>query len=203
MDSRSRLPSQHFEDALRAQGYERIAGVDEAGRGCLAGPVVAAAVILAPDARLPDLTDSKLLSRPVRESLAGAIRASASVVGVGLCSPQEIDRLNILHAAMEAMRRAVQDLASAPDYLLIDGNRCFPDPPCPAETVVQGDRLRRSIAAASVVAKVERDRLMRQLHDAHPVYAWDTNAGYPTRQHYAALARHGPSPHHRRSFRLA
>ncbi len=202
MDSLSRLPSQHFEDALRAQGYERIAGVDEAGRGCLAGPVVAAAVILTPDAHLPALTDSKLLSRPARESLAGEIRASASIVGVGLCSPQEIDRLNILHAAMEAMRRAVRDLTSASDYLLIDGNRCFPDPPCPAETLVKGDRRCRSIAAASVIAKVERDRLMRQLHEAYPVYGWDTNAGYPTRRHYAALARRGPSPHHRRSFRL-
>lgn len=202
MASRSRFPSQRFEDALRAQGCACVAGVDEAGRGCLAGPVVAAAVTLAPDARLPGLADSKLLSRTARESLAEAIRASASVVGVGLCSPQEIDRLNILHAAMEAMRRAVCNLASAPDYLLIDGNRCFPDPPCPAETLVQGDRRCRSIAAASIIAKVERDRAMRRLHEAYPVYGWKTNAGYPTRQHYAALARHGPSPHHRRSFRL-
>ena len=203
MASRSRLPSRHFEEALRAQGYERIAGVDEAGRGCLAGPVVAAAVILAPDLHLPELADSKLLSRPLREQVAEAIRASASMVGVGLCSPQEIDRLNILHAAMEAMRRAAEDLASAPDYLLIDGNRCFPDPPCPAETLVQGDRRCRSIAAASVIAKVERDRMMRQLHEAYPVYAWNANAGYPVKKHYAALARHGPSPHHRRSFRLS
>jgi len=203
MASRSGLPSQHFEDALCSQGYERIAGVDEAGRGCLAGPVVAAAVILSPDARLPNLTDSKLLSQAARESLAGAIRASASIVGVGLCSPQEIDRLNILWAAMEAMRRAVSNLIPAPDYLLIDGNRCFPDPPCPAETLVKGDRRCRSIAAASVIAKVERDRLMHRLHDDYPAYAWKANAGYPTKQHYAALARHGPTPHHRRSFRLA
>ncbi len=203
MASRSGLPSRRFEDALRSQGYERIAGVDEAGRGCLAGPVVAAAVILTPDLHLPELTDSKLLSRPARERVAEGIRASASIVGVGLCSPQEIDRLNILHAAMEAMRRAVQNLAPAPDYLLIDGNRCFPDPPCPAETVVRGDRLRRSIAAASVIAKVERDRLMHRLHDDYPAYGWKANAGYPVKQHYAALARHGPSPHHRRSFRLS
>lgn len=203
MASRSRLPSRRFEEALRAQGYERIAGVDEAGRGCLAGPVVAAAVMLAPDLHLPELADSKLLSRPLREQVAEAIRASASMVGVGLCSPQEIDRLNILHAAMEAMRRATEDLASAPDYLLIDGNRCFPDPPCPAETLVQGDRRCRSIAAASVIAKVERDRMMRQLHEAYPVYAWNSNAGYPVKKHYAALALHGPSPHHRRSFRLS
>ncbi len=198
-----RLPSHRFEYALRQQGYEHIAGVDEAGRGCLAGPVVAAAVILAPDTHLPGLTDSKLLSRAMREKLAGSIRASASSIGVGLCSPREIDRLNILWAAMEAMRRAVSMLDPEPDYLLIDGNRCFPDAAQPFETIVQGDRRCRAIAAASVIAKVERDRLMHGLHEDYPVYAWKTNAGYPTKQHYAALARHGPTPHHRRSFRLA
>ncbi len=198
-----KLPSYCLEHTLRQQGYERIAGVDEAGRGCLAGPVVAAAVILPPDTRLPGLTDSKLLSRTLREKLARAIRENASSIGVGLCSPREIDRLNILWAAMEAMRRAVLNLAPEPDYLLIDGNRCFPDAKWPFETIVQGDRRCRAIAAASVIAKVERDRLMHRLHDDYPAYAWKTNAGYPTRKHYAALARHGPTPHHRRSFRLA
>ncbi len=203
MTAQPRLPSHRFECTLRQQGYERIAGVDEAGRGCLAGPVVAAAVILAPDTHLPDLTDSKLLSRTMREKLAGSIRASASGIGVGLCSPREIDRLNILWAAMEAMRRAVSNLVPGPDYLLIDGNRCFPDAKQSFETIVQGDRRCRAIAAASVIAKVERDRLMHRLHNDYPAYAWKTNAGYPTKQHYAALARHGPTPHHRRSFRLA
>ena len=184
-----------------------MAGVDEAGRGCLAGPVVAAAVVLPADVRragrLVGIDDSKKLSAAEREAALERVQAEAVAVGVGVCSPEEVDRLNILWAAMEAMRRAVAGLDVRPDHLLIDGNRCFPDSPWPFQTVVGGDRASLSIAAASVVAKVTRDRMMHGLHDAFPVYGWRTNVGYPTRAHYAALAEHGPSPYHRRSFRLA
>ncbi len=196
-------PTLEHEDRLRAAGFVRVAGVDEAGRGCLAGPVVAAAVILPPGHAIAGLNDSKVLSAAERTALAEAIRQEAVAVGVGRCSPKEIDRLNILWAAMEAMRRAAEACAPAPDFLLIDGNRAFPKPRWPLETLVGGDARSHSIAAASVIAKTTRDALMRRLHAEHPHYAWDTNVGYPTRAHYAALAEHGPTPHHRRSFRLA
>jgi len=185
------------------QGYRWVAGVDEVGRGCLAGPVVAAAVILPPHVQLDGVRDSKQLRPEVREKLAEQIRAQALAIGIGMCTPEEIDRLNILNAALEAMRRAVANLELTPDYLLIDGNRCFSDPPCPAETIVKGDRRSLLIAAASIIAKTTRDALMQQLHEEFPVYGWDRNVGYPTRTHYEALARYGPSPYHRRSFRLS
>ncbi|SHK70457.1 ribonuclease HII [Rhodothermus profundi] len=185
------------------RGYRYVAGVDEVGRGCLAGPVVAAAVILPPHFQLDGLRDSKQLRPAVRAQLATAIRAQALAIGIGLCTPAEIDRLNILNAALEAMRRAVANLSQKPDYLLIDGNRCFPDPPCPAEPVVKGDQQSALIAAASILAKTTRDALMQRLHQEFPVYGWDRNVGYPTRAHYEALARYGPSPYHRRSFRLS
>lgn len=190
------------ERPLWQQGYGRIAGVDEAGRGCLAGPVVAASVILPEGCVIDGLTDSKKLSQARREELADLIKEQAVAYGVGQCSPDEIDDLNILHAAMEAMRRATQQLALSPDYLLVDGNRCFDDPACPHETLVKGDRRCHAIAAASVLAKTTRDAFMRTLHEEHPHYSWDTNVGYPTQAHYAALDEHGPTPHHRRSFRL-
>ncbi|GIV61314.1 MAG: ribonuclease HII [Rhodothermaceae bacterium] len=184
------------------QGYRYVAGVDEAGRGCLAGPVVAAAVILPTGARLEGVRDSKTLRPTARTRLAAMIQAEALAVGIGFCTPAEIDRLNILWATMEAMRRAVAALDPAPDYLLVDGNRCFDDPPCPARPVVQGDRLSPVIAAASILAKTTRDRLMEELDRLHPEYGWHQNKGYPTRDHYEALAACGPSPFHRRSFRL-
>ena len=177
--------------------------MDEAGRGCLAGPVVAAAVVLAPDTTLDALDDSKKLTPAARETLLEAISAEALAVGVGYGSPAEIDELNILHASLEAMRRAVGDLALPPDYVLVDGNREIADAPWPQEAVVKGDARSLSIAAASVVAKVTRDRLMIRLHDDFPEYGWAGHKGYPTASHYAALRTHGPSPHHRRSFRLA
>ncbi|ACY49362.1 ribonuclease HII [Rhodothermus marinus] len=185
------------------QGYRWVAGVDEVGRGCLAGPVVAAAVILPPHVQLDGVRDSKQLRPEVREKLAEQIRAQALAIGIGMCTPEEIDRLNILNAALEAMRRAVANLELTPDYLLIDGNRCFSDPPCPAKPIVKGDQQSLLIAAASIIAKTTRDALMQQLHEEFPVYGWDRNVGYPTRTHYEALARYGPSPYHRRSFRLA
>lgn len=195
-------PGLNLELNLQTRGYRRIAGVDEAGRGCLAGPVVAAAVILPAGCLVDGVNDSKKLSPTAREEAFERIRASAVCVGVGLCTPEEIDCLNILWASMEAMRRAVLELQPAPDYLLIDGNTPIPDAPWPLETVVKGDACCHSIAAASIIAKVTRDRLMRTLHDEHPHYGWHHNVGYPTRDHYNALAQHGPTPHHRQTFRL-
>ena len=195
-------PTFEIERGLWQRGLHRVAGVDEAGRGCLAGPVVAAAVVLAPDARIAGLDDSKKLSPAAREAVFEAVMAEALAVGIGQGSPAEIDALNILHASLEAMRRAVYDLALTPEVLLIDGNRAISEAPWPQETVVKGDARSLSIAAASVVAKVTRDRLMVRLHEAFPEYGWAGHKGYPTASHYAALRTHGPSPHHRRSFRL-
>ena len=195
-------PTLDLEEKLWKRGCTRIAGLDEAGRGCLAGPVVAAAVILAPDARIPHLNDSKKLSPTTRDTLFETIHAEALAVGVGTCSPNEIDELNILWASLEAMRRAALDLALEPDFLLIDGNKSIPNAPYPQETVVKGDSRSLSIAAASVVAKVTRDRQMIALHHDFPMYGWAGHKGYPTASHYEALREHGPSPHHRRSFRL-
>lgn len=197
------MPDFSIEQALWQRGYPRVAGLDEAGRGCLAGPVVAAAVVLPPDARIPRLDDSKKLSPAARDAVFDAVYAEALAVGVGRCSPAEIDELNILWAALEAMRRAALDLAVGPDFLLIDGNQPLPDAPWPQETVVKGDGRSLSIAAASVVAKVTRDRLMERLAAEFPAYGWAGHKGYPTAAHYAALRAHGPSPHHRRSFRLS
>ncbi len=195
-------PTLETEEILWNEGYRHLAGVDEAGRGCLAGPVVAAAVILPHGIVIEGVRDSKKLSAARREVLVTEIIENAVAVGVGLCSPEEIDRMNILWAAMEAMRRAVEALSPAPDFLLIDGDRCFPDPPLPYRTLVRGDQRSHTIAAASIVAKTTRDHFMRDLHEAYPVYGWDRNVGYPTREHYAALAEHGPTPFHRHSFRL-
>ncbi|PEN04947.1 ribonuclease HII [Longimonas halophila] len=191
------------EHALWSAGYEAIAGLDEAGRGCLAGPVVAAAVILPHDVDLPMVADSKTLSAKKRLAAREAIEVQAQAVAVGICSPQEIDRLNILYASLHAMRRAANDCQPRPDYLLIDGNKAFDDAPCPHETVVKGDATSLSIAAASIIAKTERDAMMHALHEEHPEYGWDTNVGYPTRAHYAALDAHGPTPYHRTSFKLS
>lgn len=196
-------PTLDRERVLWRTGYRLVAGVDEAGRGCLAGPVVAAAVVFREGECVDGVTDSKLLAPEQREELASCIEEQALSVGIGMCSPEEVDRLNILWAAMEAMRRAVTNLSPSPHFLLIDGDRCFPDAAWPHETVVKGDLQCHTIAAASVIAKVTRDRMMRRLHDEYPHYAWQTNVGYPTAQHYAALAEHGPTPYHRRSFRLA
>lgn len=175
-----------------------LAGVDEAGRGPLAGPVVAAAVILNRDDYPQGLNDSKKLSAEGRDRLFDDIRR-LGVVGVGLCSVEEIDRLNILHATMLAMTRAVDALTVAPAMVLVDGNR-LPPWRWPAKAVVKGDATCRSIAAASIVAKVTRDRIMADCHAAHPGYGWASNKGYPTADHRAALMRLGPTPLHRRSF---
>ena len=177
----------------------RVAGVDEAGRGPLAGPVVAAAVIFSGGTAPPGIDDSKKLRSAAREALFAAIMASAEV-GIGQASVAEIDRLNILQATFLAMRRALAALSPPPGHALIDGNRLPPGLPCPATTIVRGDSHSLSIAAASIIAKVTRDRLMLDLAAAHPGYGWERNMGYGTPVHLAGLARLGPTPHHRLSF---
>lgn len=177
-------------------------GCDEAGRGCLAGPVVAAAVILPDSFTHPLLNDSKQLTEAQRELLRPIIEAEALSWGIGLCSPEEIDQLNILQASITAMHRAIDQLVLSPELLLIDGNRFRPYPGIPHECIVKGDATYRSIAAASILAKTERDRLMLELEEQYPGYGFAEHKGYPTPQHRAALAELGPSPVHRLSFRL-
>ena len=176
-----------------------IAGVDEAGRGPLAGPVVAAAVILDPARPIAGLADSKKLSANRRERLAVEIRAKALAWSVAEASVEEIDRINILQASLLAMRRAVEGLKIQPETALIDGNRC-PQLACPAEAVVGGDGKVASIAAASILAKTVRDAGMLVLHAEYPMYGFDRHMGYPTALHLQALREHGPSPVHRRSY---
>jgi ribonuclease HII len=174
-----------------------IAGVDEAGRGPLAGPVVAAAVILCPDG-IEGLADSKTLSFARRERLDALIRARCRF-GIGLASVEEIDAINILQATMLAMTRAVEALGEEPHEVLVDGNR-LPSWRYRAQAIVKGDALHPCISAASILAKQERDRMMREAAAQHPHYGWDRNMGYGTAEHLAALRQHGPSPLHRRSF---
>jgi ribonuclease HII len=176
-----------------------LCGVDEAGRGPLAGPVLAAAVMLDPAQPIDGLRDSKKLSGRARETLADAIRQRAAAWCVAEASVAEIDQLNILHATMLAMQRAVAGLARAPDEVWVDGNRC-PDWPWRAQCVVKGDDKVAAIAAASILAKTARDALMCQLHAAYPVYGFDRHMGYGTAAHLDALQAHGACPHHRRSF---
>jgi ribonuclease HII len=176
-----------------------ICGIDEAGRGPLAGPVVAAAVILPPRGRPKGLGDSKVLTETSRVELAASIRA-IGIVGVGMASVEEIDALNIYVATHLAMRRAVENLAQAPAAALVDGN-ALPDLPCPAEAIIDGDAHVPIISAASIIAKTVRDALMVELCVAHPGYGFAKHKGYGTPEHLAALARLGPSPVHRRSFK--
>ncbi|MCB9171228.1 MAG: ribonuclease HII [Flavobacteriales bacterium] len=178
------------------------AGCDEAGRGCLAGPVVAAAVVLPAGVRLPGLDDSKRLTEARRDALAPLIRERSIAWSVGEAAPEEIDRLNILQASFLAMHRAIDGLRSPPELLLIDGNRfrCYGS--VPHVCVVKGDGIYRSIAAASILAKTHRDALMTRLHRDHPEFGWEVNKGYPTIGHREAIRLHGPTIWHRHSFRL-
>lgn len=177
----------------------RIAGVDEAGRGPLAGPVTAAAVILPSGDPLPGLADSKTLSEKRRCALALEIRRVA-LVGIGIAEPAEIDRLNILHATMTAMRRAVLNLPQRPEQILIDGNRLPEDLPAPAEAIVKGDQKIAAISAASIIAKTLRDQLMQEADQRYPGYGFAGHKGYPSPAHRAALDRLGPCPIHRFSY---
>ena len=176
-----------------------VCGIDEAGRGPLAGPVVAAAVILDPQQRIDGLNDSKKLSALKRERLAEEIRAKAIAYCVAEASPEEIDRINILQATFLAMRRAVEGLQIKPIRAVVDGNRC-PKLTMPVEAVVKGDGKVAAIAAASILAKTVRDAGMLVLHAQYPQYGFDRHMGYPTAAHMAALQVHGASPHHRKSF---
>jgi ribonuclease HII len=189
-----------FESLARDRGFHFPAGVDEAGRGPLAGPVVAAAVILPPGYRNPDIRDSKKLSPAQRERLFPVIRREAAAWATALATHEEIDGINILQASLLAMRRAVEALPSTPDFLFVDGNRRVP---CAIsqETLVGGDGRCLSIAAASILAKVERDRMMGEFDRLYPGYGFSAHKGYPTRDHLEAIRRLGPSPIHRRTFR--
>jgi ribonuclease HII len=187
------------EIALYERGHQLIAGVDEAGRGPLAGPVVAAAVILHRDVFIPGIDDSKKLSESRRESLYEDIRQMAAGFGVGIVPRETIDRVNILRASLEAMKLAVLRLPVEPDFLLVDGLH-LPDLGLPMKALPHGDSLSLSIAAASIVAKVTRDRIMRKLDRMYPQYGFVRNKGYPTAEHLAALDRFGPCRIHRRSF---
>ena len=197
------MPDLSLEKAAQRAGHAVICGVDEAGRGPWAGPVIAAAVVLGPLADNTDvlarLDDSKKLTARRREALFDRICAAASV-GVGIAEAEEIDAVNILEATYRAMARAVGALKAPPDLALIDGNR-LPPLPCAAETVIRGDGVSASIAAASIVAKVERDRLMTELAAACPGYGWERNVGYGTAEHAAALAELGVTKYHRKSFK--
>jgi ribonuclease HII len=188
-----------FEKAARKQGALRIAGLDEVGRGPLFGPVVAAAVILAPRCRIEGLTDSKKLSEKKREEFEGQIRRNAVAWAVAVVDVETIDRINIRRASLLAMRLAVEQLALSPDYLLIDGVDTI-DWHCPQQAVVQGDSISLSIAAASVLAKVHRDRMLVELDSQFPGYGLASHKGYGSAEHLAALIRLGPTPMHRKSF---
>lgn len=194
------FPDYSFEARYSAHGAARVVGVDEAGRGPLAGPVTAAAVWLDPAAIPQGLHDSKRLTAARRAGLLAELEPCA-VIGIGHASAAEIDALNILQATYLAMHRAIAALPFTPDQLLIDGNRLPRDLPCPAEAVVKGDARVLSIAAASIVAKVTRDRIMHDLDARYPGYGWIENAGYPTKRHINAIADLGPTPEHRRSFK--
>ena len=178
-----------------------IAGTDEAGRGCLSGPVTAAAVILPKSFRHPMLNDSKKLSAKQRAILAPIIKQAAISYGISHVSPQEIDRINILQASIKAMHKSIAKLETSPDFIIVDGNKFNPYPNIPHETIVKGDGKFYAIAAASVLAKTARDEYMLALHKKFPYYQWNKNMGYPTSIHKAAILKWGVSPHHRKTFK--
>jgi ribonuclease HII len=191
----------HFEEILWNEGYSRVMGLDEAGRGCLSGPVVAAGVILERNIKLPGVRDSKKMTVNQRLTAEEQIKEKAAYWTIQWCEPTMIDAINILQASLKAMKKCVDHSGANPDYLLVDGNR-FVDTIYPSQCLIGGDDRSLSIAAASVLAKVFRDRWMQQLHLQYPYYGWDTNVGYPTKKHYAGLKTHGFTPYHRRSFQL-
>lgn len=184
------------------QAHQTEAGCDEAGRGCLAGPVVAAAVILPADFKNELLTDSKQLSEKNRDRLRPIIEEQALAWAVGFVDHQEIDEINILNASIKAMHKALDQLAQTPDFILVDGNRFKPYQEIPHQCIIKGDATYLSIAAASVLAKTHRDEYMMQLHNAYPEYNWKSNKGYPTPAHKAVVRQNGRSPYHRKSFKI-
>ena len=178
-----------------------VCGTDEAGRGCLSGPVTAAAVILPKSFRHPMLNDSKKLSAKQRAILAPIIKQAAISYGISHVSPQEIDRINILQASIKAMHKSIAKLETSPDFIIVDGNKFNPYPNIPHEAIVKGDGKFYAIAAASVLAKTARDEYMLALHKKFPYYQWNKNMGYPTSIHKAAILKWGVSPHHRKTFK--
>jgi len=192
----------HFEKTLWSEGYQRVMGLDEVGRGCLCGPVVAAGVILKPGAEVNDaLRDSKTIKKVDRPALSKRIKADAEFWTIRWCPPQVIDQINILHASLRAMTKCSEATGGNPDYLLVDGNKS-PVTLLPHTCLVKGDDRSASIAAASILAKVYRDRKMTELHEVYPFYGWDRNVGYPTKEHFAGLEKYGYTKHHRKSFNL-
>jgi ribonuclease HII len=188
----------NYEKKYWKQGYQHLAGIDEAGRGPLAGPVVAAAVILPPDFYLPGLDDSKKLSENKREQYFAAIQSGALDVGVGIIQADEIDTINIFEAAKKAMLTALVGLTIKPDFLLIDALKL--NAPYPQESIVKGDSKSISIAAASIIAKVTRDRIMKQIGEEYPQYGFSRHMGYGTKEHMKAIEEYGITPYHRKSF---
>jgi ribonuclease HII len=188
-----------FEVSARSSGYACIAGLDEAGRGPLAGPVVAAAVVLPSGLLIPGLTDSKQVPEQERERLFGVIREQAVCYGIGIVDEQTIDDVNILQATILAMEKALQELSPQPDYLLLDAIT-LPRVPLPQKPLIKGDCRSHSIAAASILAKVTRDRLMLDLHERYPLYNFKKHKGYGTKEHLTLIREHGPCEAHRKSF---
>ena len=178
------------------------AGCDEAGRGCLAGPVVAAAVILDPRKRIKGLNDSKKITEKQRDILRPQIEEKALAWAVGIVSHKEIDVMNILRGSFVAMHRALDQLSTKAEFIIVDGNRFIPYNDVPHECMIKGDGRFQNIAAASILAKTHRDEIMQALHSKHPEYGWDRNKGYPTKEHRLAIREHGPTPFHRMSFQL-
>ncbi|MEE1353616.1 MAG: ribonuclease HII [Acutalibacteraceae bacterium] len=193
------MPDYSREQAAAALGALTVCGIDEAGRGPLAGPVYAAAVVLPDGLLIEGLNDSKKLTPKKRDVLFDIIKEEAVEYGIGIATPEEIDSLNILQATFLAMNRAVQELATPPDFALVDGNR-DPELGIPTETVIKGDSLSMSIAAASILAKVSRDRYMLEMAEKYPEYHFEKHKGYGTKLHYETLAEYGPSPIHRKTF---
>jgi len=189
-----------YETAAKVKEYQAVAGVDEAGRGPLAGPVVAAAVLLAPDSKFNGLDDSKKLSPKIREKFFMIIKEQALSYGIGIVDVEKIEKINILQASLLAMKHAVENLSLKPDLLLIDGNQAI-DTDIKQWTIVKGDSLSQSIAAASVLAKVTRDKLMEQYHEKFPQYAFNKHKGYGTSLHRDLIKKYGPCPIHRRTFK--
>ncbi|MCR9131557.1 MAG: ribonuclease HII [bacterium] len=191
-----------YEKKLWNEGFQRVMGLDEVGRGCLAGPVVAAGVIFPPNTNIPDIRDSKTIAEKERNALVDLIKEKAEFWIVQERPPSRIDEINILWASIEAMQLCAEAKGAKPDYLLVDGNR-YTTSLIPYTCVVKGDDKSMSIGAASILAKVHRDALMNKLHTNYPEFRWDSNVGYPTPVHKRALVEYGITPHHRKSFKLS